>query len=135
MAATVGDAAQAIATRLATISGLRTFAFDPSQYNPPVAFPILNSVQFHDAFGGGDVVMDFTIVLVAARWAERVSYSTLNAWMSYSGSSSIRAAIEGDKTLGGVVNTCVLASSASISSMTAGEADFLSVEFALTVHA
>lgn len=135
MAASVGSVATAIATRLGTISGLRTFAFQPDQINPPVAFPVLDSISYHDAFGGGDVVMEWTIVLVASRWSDRVSYATLDAYLSYSGATSVRAALETDRTLGGVVQTCVLPSSANISQLSAGEAEFLSVQFSLTVHA
>lgn len=135
MPASVGAVATAIATRLGTVSGLRTFAFTPDQLNPPVAYPVLESVDYHEAFGGGDVVMAWTVVLVASRWSERTSYATLDAWMSYDGAQSIRAAIESDRTLGGVVQTCLLSSSASIGSVSQGEAEFLSVEFSLTVHA
>lgn len=135
MPASVGATATAIATRLGTIPGLRTFAHDPMQYNPPVAFPVLESVTYHEAFAGGDVVMEWTLMLVATRWNDRISYGTLDEWISYSGTQSVRAAIEGDRTLGGVVQTCVIGSSANISNMSQGEAEFLSVEFTLTVHA
>jgi len=135
MPAAVSDVASGIAARLATISGMRTFAFDPMQYNPPVAFPILQNVRYHEAFAGGDVQMEFSVMVIAARWAERLSYAVLDGFMSYSGASSVRAAIEGDKTLGGVAQTCVLSSSANITSVSSGEAEFLSVEFVLTVHA
>ena len=135
MPAAVSDVASGIATRLATVSGLRTFSFDPMQYNPPVAFPILQNIRYHEAFAGGDVQMEFSIMLIAARWAERLSYAVLDGYMSFSGSTSIRAAIEADKTLGGVVQTCVLSSSANITSVSSGEAEYLSVEFGLTVHA
>lgn len=135
MPATVSQVATAIATKLATVSGLRTVAFQPDQLNPPVAFPILNGITYHNAFQGGDVEMDWNIMVVVGRYTARTSYSVLDGYLSYSGASSIRAALEGDPTLGGVVQTCVLPSSASIASVTQGEEEFLSVEFTLTVHA
>jgi hypothetical protein len=134
MPATVSQIASGIATRLGTISGLRTFSFQPDQINPPVAFPILDGITYHGAYGGGDVVTEWTIMLAAGRWSERTSYSMLDDFLSYSGAKSIRAAIEGDKTLGGIVQTLILASASDVSSLSQGEAEFLSVEFSLTVH-
>ena len=57
MPATVSQVADGIKVRLATVSGLRTFSYQPEQLNPPVAFPVLESVEYHRAFGGGDVQM------------------------------------------------------------------------------
>lgn len=134
MPATISQVATGISNRLATISGLRTFSFQPDQIQPPVAFPILDGVTYHGAYGGGDVVMEWTILLVAGRWSERTSYAMLDDYLSFSGARSIRAALEGDKTLGGVAQTLILSSATDISSLSQGEAEFLSVEFSLTVH-
>lgn len=134
MAASVSAVATAIATRLATISGLRTFAFQPDQINPPLAFPVLDEINYHNAFGGGDVQMTWTVVLVAGRYTERTSYSALDAYLSFSGTTSLRAALESDPSLGGVVDTSVVSSGAKIASLTQGDAEFLSVDFAFTTY-
>jgi len=135
MPATVSQVADGIKVRLATVSGLRTFSYQPEQLNPPVAFPVLESVEYHRAFGGGDVQMRWQIFVIVGRYLDRVAHSNLDGFLSYSGATSLRAAIEGDKTLGGVVNTLVLDSGMSVGSLTVAEADFLQVQCSLLVHA
>ena len=134
MAATVSQVATGLATRLATIAGLRASAFQPEQLNPPFAFPTLNRIEYHKAFGGGDVVMDWTVNVVVGRYVDRNAFATLDGFLSYSGATSIRAAIEGDKTLGGVCQTLVLPSGANITSLSSADAEFLQIQFQVTVH-
>jgi len=134
MAATVSQVVSGLATRLATVSGLRTSTYQPEQLNPPFAFPVLNRIEYHRAFGGGDVQMDFTINVIVGRYTDRNAFSTLDAFLSYSGATSIRAAIEGDRTLGGVCQTLVLSSGANITSLSSAEAEFLQIQFQVTVH-
>jgi len=135
MPATVSQVADGIKVRLATVSGLRTFSYQPEQLNPPVAFPVLESVEYHRAFGGGDVQMRWQIFVIVGRYLDRVAHSNLDGFLSYSGATSLRAAIEGDQTLGGVVNTLVLDSGLSIGSLTVAEADYLQVQCSVLVHA
>ena len=134
MAATVSQVATGLANRLATIAGLRTSAFQPEQLNPPFAFPTLNRIEYHKAFGGGDVVMDWTVNVIVGRYVDRNAFATLDGFLSYSGATSIRAAIEGDKTLGGVCQTLVLPSGANITSLSSADAEFLQIQFQVTVH-
>lgn len=135
MPATVSQVADGLKARLATISGLRTFSFQPEQVNPPVAFPVLESIDYHKAFGGGDVRMQFTIIVIVGRYLDRVAHANLDGFLSFDGATSLRAAIEGDRTLGGVAQTLVLDSSLSIGSLAVAEAEFLQVSFSVLVHA
>lgn len=134
MAATVSQVATGLATRLATISGLRTSAYQPEQLNPPFAFPTLNRIEYHRAFANGDVVMDWTVNVIVGRYVDRNAFATLDDYLSYSGAKSVRAAIEGDKTLGGVCQTLVLPSGANITSLSSADAEFLQIQFQVTVH-
>lgn len=135
MAGSVTAVANGIKNQLATVEGLRTFSYQPEQLNPPLAFPILNAVDYHRAFGGGDVVMDWSIMVIVGRYLDRVAHANLDAYLAFSGATSIREAIEADTSLGGACKTLVLESAANINSLTVAEADFLSIEFQLTVHA
>ena len=135
MPATVSQVADGLKARLATVTGLRTFAYQPEQVNPPVAFPVLDSIDYHRAFGGGDVQMRFTIIVIVGRYLDRVAHTNLDGFLSFSGATSLRAAIEGDRTLGGVASTLVMDSSLSIGSLAIAEAEFLQVSFSVLVHA
>ncbi len=135
MPATVTQVTDGLKARLATVSGLRTFSYQPEQVNPPVAFPVLDSIDYHRAFGGGDVQMRFTIIVIVGRYLDRVAHANLDGFLSYDGATSLRAAIEGDKTLGGVASTLIMDSSLSIGSLAIAEAEFLQVSFSVLVHA
>jgi hypothetical protein len=135
MPATVSQVAEGLKARLATVTGLRTFSYQPEQVNPPVAFPVLDSIDYHRAFGGGDVQMRFTIIVIVGRYLDRVAHTNLDGFLSFSGATSLRAAIEGDKTLGGVAETLVMDSSLSIGSLAIAEAEYLQVSFSVLVHA
>lgn len=135
MPGTVNQVAAGLKARLATISGLRTYAYQPEQLNPPVAYPVLNGVTYHRAFAGGDVVMDWSIYVVVGRWTDSRAYDTLDGFLSYSGATSVRTAIEADPTLGGVCQTLIVASSISILPQQQADAEFLMIRVDVTVHA
>jgi hypothetical protein len=134
MPATVSQVATGLQTRLATISGLRTFNYQPEQENPPFAYPQINSINYHRAYQGGDVVMDWTVYVIVGRWLDRTAHEALDDYLSYSGSKSVRAAIEGDPTLGGVCSTLIVRSGADITSLDAGGAQFLVIQMQVEVH-
>ena len=135
MPATVSQVAAGLAARMATISGLRTFTYQPEQLNPPFAYPQRNSVTYHRAVGGGDVVMDWSVFVIAGRWTDRTAHALLDEFLSFSGTKSIRAAIEGDTTLGGVCQTLIVRSGLDISSLEAAGAEFLQIQLQVEVHA
>lgn len=135
MPATVSQVMTGLQGRLNTISGLRTFAFQPDYYsNPPYAFPIINEISYHGAMGGGDIVYDGLIQVIVGGVSDRITQNLLDGYASYSGASSVRAALEGDKTLGGVVQTLVTNRSTAIRRISIGDAEFITVEVAFQVH-
>ena len=134
MPATVSQVADGLKARLATISGLRTFSYQPEQENPPFGYPEINSINYHIAFGGGDVIMDWTVYVIVGRYLDRTAHASLDDYLSYSGSKSVRAAIEGDLTLGGVCSNLIVRSGADITSLDAGGAQFLVIQMQVEVH-
>ena len=134
MAATVSQIANGLKTRLETISGLRAFSYQPEQENPPFGFCQLNSVDYHRAFRGGDVITNWTITVVVGRWLDRTANAALDDYLSYSGAKSVRAAIEGDETLGGVCSTLIVRSGADVTSLDANGAQFLVIQMQVEVH-
>jgi hypothetical protein len=135
MPATVSQVATALKTALATISGLRAYSYQPEQLNPPIGFPVLNTVTYHGAMGGGLVTMDWTINVVVGRYVDRVAHATLDGYLSYSGATSIRAALEADSTLGGVVQNLILSSATNVSALEQDDAEFLQISSTRTVYA
>ena len=104
---------QGIATNLATIAGLRTAAEIPDNPSPPIAVVSLSSVDFDGAFNKGLTRYNFLVTVVVGRVAEREAQRRLDAYIS-TGSSSVKYAVESDKTLGGSGNDCRVVSMNSI---------------------
>jgi hypothetical protein len=134
MAATASQVLNGLKTRLATISGLRTFSFQPPQLNPPVAFPVITQVNYHRAMGGGLVVYDCVVYVIVGRYTDDRANADLDGYLAFSGAKSIRAALEGDETLGGVAQSLTVNSSTDISSVQQSDAEFLQIATQVTVN-
>ena len=135
--ASVSDIASGLQTNLETITGLRAYSYQPEQLNPPFAYPVLNTVSYHQTMGMGGAItqFDWTVYVVVGRWVDRVAMKKLDAFLSPTGTSSIRAAIESDLTLGGACQNLVVASSANISALEQDDAEYLQVSFSVTIYA
>jgi len=137
MAATVSEIMTGIKGRLATVTGLRTSDYLPDNVNPPVAIPALESIDYHQASRGGAAVHELTVTVIVGSASERSAQSKLDGYLSYSGDTSIRAAIEGDPTLGGVAQTCICNTAGGISAIEIGSANtrYLIATWNVTVYA
>jgi hypothetical protein len=124
-----------IAARLATISGLRTAATVPDNPNPPIAVVIPNSVSYDEAFARGMQTYSFTVVLIVGRVDERTAQNKLDAFVSSTGASSVKLAIESDKTLGGKAFDTIVTEMRSYGQLPIGEVIYLSTEFTVLCYA
>ena len=134
MAATASQVLNGLKDRLATISGLRTFSFQPPQLNPPVAFPVITQVNYHRAMRGGLVVYDCVVYVIVGRYTDDRANADLDGYLAFSGAKTIRAALEGDETLGGVAQSLTVNSSTDISSVQQSDAEFLQIATQVTVN-
>lgn len=119
-------------TRLQTISGLRVYDLIPDTVSPPAA--VVGQLDFtfdiNNARGLDQANCD--VLVIVQRLSERVAQDKLDAFLAGSGSGSIKAAIEGDRTLGGAVNTLRVISAEGGTYESAG-ALFLSYRYRLTI--
>ena len=136
MTATVTQLKTGLKTRLDTIANLRAYAVQPDQVNPSIggiAWPTLESVTYHGAMGAGLVTHVFTISVIVGRAAERTAQNLMDTYLSYD--SGIRAAIEGDKTLGGAAQSLIVEEASNISTVDANDTTYLTVDFRVVVYA
>ncbi len=136
MSATVTQLKNGLKTRLDTITNLRAFAQQPDQVNPSlggIAFPTLESITYHGAMKAGLVTHVFTISVIVGRAAERTTQNLMDTYLSYDG--GIRAAIEGDQTLGGYAQTLIVEEASNISTVDANDTTYLTVDFRVVVYA
>jgi hypothetical protein len=124
-----------IATNLATITGLRTGSTIPDNVNPPFAIIAPASVDYHKSFANGLSTYNFTVTLVVGRVSERTAQNSLDAYCSPTGSSSIRVAVESDRTLSGYAFDCVVSGMRNYGSISLGDNQYLAAEFDLVVQA
>jgi hypothetical protein len=125
-----------IATNLATVSGLRTAATVPDQINPPIAVVMPMSIEYDLAFArsGGDEY-EFSVMVIVGRVDERSAQNKLDAYCSGSGTQSIKAAIESNKTLGGQAFDCRVTSLRNYNQVSVADVTYLAAEFVVLVYA
>ena len=95
----------ALKTRLQTISGLRVYEIIPEPITPPCA--VVGQLDFtfdiDNARGLDQANVD--IYVIVQRFSERAGQDKLDGYLAGTGATSIKAAIEGDRTLGGTCQT------------------------------
>lgn len=124
-----------LANRLATISGLRSSATIPDNPQPPIAVVMPSRITYDQAFGRGSDEYEFTVLVIVGRVVDRTSQTNLDAYCASSGSASVKAAIEGDTTLGGVAEDCQVTAMTSQGSLSIGDVTYHTAEFSVTVIA
>lgn len=126
--------AQGIATNLANISGIRTYAEIPDNPNLPAAIVSLNNVSYDQAFRGGLVIYNFAVTVVVSRVTERRAQQRVHDLVQ-TGSGSVKNAIESDPTLGGAAIDARVEEMTNITSASIGDVDYLTADFVVTVRA
>lgn len=126
---------QGIASNLATISGLRTSWFVPDNPSPPIAIVVPDRVDYDVSMARGSDTFAFQVLIIAGRINERSAQSTLDAFLDSTGSASIKAAIESDKTLGGAAHSARVTDWSGYGPLSIGDAQYLSVTFRVIVNA
>lgn len=135
MSYSVTDIKTGLSNALGTITGLRAYAQQPDNVNAPFAWPMLESITYNGAMRGGLITNIFTVSVCVGRVSERTAQTALDGFLSYEGTTSVRAALEADRTLGGVVQNLLVESASNIATMDGNDATYLMVDFRVVVYA
>lgn len=100
----LADIRTGLKNRLATISGLNAYEKAPGVVVVPAAFPIPGAIEFDETMNRGVDSYTFTVRVLVGRAVDKVAQENLDPYLAGSGTSSIKAAIEGDGTLGGAAD-------------------------------
>lgn len=119
-------------TRLATITGLRAYDVVPGQIAAPAAVVKRRRTNYDVTFGG-DHDFEFTVSLFVQAADQRSAQDALDAYLATSGAGSIIGAIEGDKTLGGIVSFAVVRDAGEDRLVDYAGVEYLSVDFLIEV--
>lgn len=99
------DVVEGIAAALGPIPKLRVEEMFEGDINPPVAVVGLPTVNtYYSSMARGHFELEPTITVFTSQVVNRVGQNLLAEYANPSGSMSIRAAIDADKTLGGRVS-------------------------------
>lgn len=123
-------------TALATISGMRCLDTVPDSVNIPtngaVAIVGMLDLTFDFTLNRGFDSATCSILVVVGRMSESAAQDRLDAYLASDGSSSVKAAIEADKTLSGAVQT-LRVTQATSGMITVANIDYLSYRYEVTL--
>lgn len=90
--------------RLQTIGGLRVYDTIEGLVELPAAVIYPDMIRFDSTMGRGSDEMVFIVALAVAATVDRVAQDALDGYLDGSGATSVKAAIDGGTTLGGIVS-------------------------------
>lgn len=132
-AADIVNVMDGIGDRLATITGLRVHRYTPDAVSPPSAIVDWPEVEYDFTAGRGSDRMLFPVHIVVGKVSERSAAAALGAYISGSGASSVKTAIEGSGgVLGGYASTTRVMG-ATVTVVTIAAVDYLSATFQVEV--
>ena len=125
-----------IGTNLGNISSLMIYDYVPDSIEPPTAVVgVVDSIDYDSTMARGSDTYRIPIYLYVSRVDAQDSQETLDAYLNSSGSSSIKAQVESDGTLGGVADSVRVVEADNYGVYTVNDIDYLGVEFLVEVIA
>ena len=93
------------------------------------------NVNYDRTFQRGLDEYNFVITLIVGRVGERSAQRLLDSYVSTTGSSSVKLAVESDRTLGGKCDSLRVTDMRNYGSLVIGEITYLAAEFNVVVFA
>lgn len=131
--ASVSAIRDGLKARLDTISGLNTYDLVAGTIVSPAGVVSRKRITFDATMAGDHHDMTFVVTLYLQAMSIRSAQDAMDGYLATSGSGSIAAAIEGDKTLGGIVSYAVVLSAGEDELVEIGNVQYLSVDFEVGV--
>lgn len=123
-------------TRLATITVLNTYEKAPGTVTLPAAFPIpVPPIEYDETMDSDVTDYNFRIILLLQLSTLVYAQEDLDPYLDPSGSLSIRAAINGDGTLGGAAHWTRLARCSRYGEIEHNGIKYFGAEFPVEVNA
>ena len=125
-----------IATNLENISSLTVFGFVPDSIETPTAVVgVVDTLEYDSTMARGEYTYSIPVFLYVSRVDAQDSQDTLDAFLASSGSSSVKAQVESDITLGGQAQSVRVVEADNYGVYTINNIDYLGVEFMIEVIA
>ena len=133
--ASITDIRAGLATALGAVPGLRTTTETPDTISPPVAIINVGNVNYDTAGSRGLDEYNFVLTVIVGRVGERSAQRLLDSYVTPAGASSVKLAIELDRTLGGRCDSLRVTDMRNYGSLVIGEITYLAAEFNVVVYA
>ena len=135
-APTIRQILERLEQRLESIDGLRVTAYVADQVNPPQAVIGVPPIpSYHRTMGRGLIQLNPTVTVLVSAALDRAGQLMLADYANPTGTKSIVQAIESDKTLGGIVDDCMVVDFTPLGLEQAGLVGYYGGVFTLQVHA
>lgn len=122
-----------LAAALATITGLRVFDYVPDGLAPPAAVIEPLEIDYDSAMHNGLTFYRAYVLIVVGRMSDRTAQNSLDQYVTTTGASSVKAAIEADRSLGGACQTLRVTSSRPREALVSG-VEMLAYRFEVTIY-
>jgi hypothetical protein len=133
--ASITDIRAGLASQIGAVPGLRTTTETPDTISPPIAIINVSNVSYDKAGSRGLDEYNFVITLIVGRVGERTAQRLLDSYVSTTGASSLKLAVESDRTLGGKCDTLRVTEMRNYGQTVIGEVTYLASEFNVVVYA
>ena len=120
---------------LSAVPGLRVREVLPSLLTPPMAVIAPNQIEYDLNAQNGLHRYTFTVSVFVVKADDRAAQLKVDPYVAPTGTGSVKAALEADRTLGGVVNTLRVTAVNNYSSTDANDVLYLAVDFEVEVYA
>lgn len=131
--ASMSELRDGIAARLGTVPNLRVSATFLDAPRPPVAMVLPDGIDYDLNANRGADTFTFIVSLLVGRADDRAAQRNIDVFVV--GANSVKAAIEGDRTLGGKADTCRVTQMRNYGQVNIGDVVYLGVEFEVEVVA
>lgn len=133
--ATIAQIREGLASNLSAIADVQVSAYMLASPTPPAIHIIPPAIEYHQAMQNGLGTVSVTVQLLAALGPDIGAQKKLDLYRAPSGASSVKAAIEADPTLGGVVKDCIVVSASEPQVLVLqGERQLLVCDFEVEVY-
>jgi len=123
----------ALAAAIDTITALRCFEYVPDSVSPPAAVIEPLEITYGMAMQDGLDFYQAYILVIVGRMSDRSAQDRLDAYVTSSGASSIKAKVENDPTLGGACSTLQV-TDANPRTVTVSGVEMLAYRFGVEIY-
>ncbi len=124
-----------LAANVSTVTGLACTATIPADIAPPFAMVLPTSKDFHGSFGTDFGEYAFTVRVLVGLPGDTGAQLLLDDYLATSGTTSVKAAIESDRTLGGYADDLQVLRWSNYGVFQMNESTYLGAEFSVQVFA